>query len=41
MGVKFRLSLKEEHRLMVFENGMERRIFGPKGEEVTNMEKTA
>jgi hypothetical protein len=26
--------LKEEHRLRVFENGVLRRIFGPKGEDV-------
>jgi hypothetical protein len=29
------LSLKEEHRLKVFENRILRRIFGPKGDEVT------
>jgi hypothetical protein len=29
------LTLKEEHRLMLFENRMQRRIFGPKREEVT------
>jgi hypothetical protein len=34
--------LREEHRLMVFENRVLRRIFGPKGDEVTLMlEKTA
>jgi hypothetical protein len=27
--------LKEERRLRVFENMMSRRIFGPKGDEVT------
>jgi hypothetical protein len=27
--------LREEHRLRVFENGMLRRIFGPKKNEVT------
>jgi hypothetical protein len=30
MGVK-----REEHRLRVFENGVLRRIFGPKRDEVT------
>jgi hypothetical protein len=29
------LTLREEHRLRVFENRMLRRIFGPKREEVT------
>jgi hypothetical protein len=29
------LTLREEHRLKVFENRVLRRIFGPKGEEVT------
>ena len=29
------LTLREERRLRVFENGMLRRIFGPKREEVT------
>jgi hypothetical protein len=29
------LTLREEHRLRVFENRMLRRIFGPKGDEVT------
>jgi hypothetical protein len=29
------LTLKEEHRLRVFENRMLRRIFGPKRDEVT------
>jgi hypothetical protein len=29
------LSLREEHRLRVFENRVLRRIFGPKREEVT------
>jgi hypothetical protein len=32
MGVK--LTLREEQRLRVFENGVLRRIFGLKGEEV-------
>jgi hypothetical protein len=36
------LTLREEHRLMVFENGVLRRIFGPKRDEVTKtLEKTA
>jgi hypothetical protein len=29
------LTLREEHRLRVFENRMLRRIFGPKRDEVT------
>jgi hypothetical protein len=29
------LTLKEEHRLRVFENRVLRRIFGPKRDEVT------
>jgi hypothetical protein len=29
------LTLREQHRLRVFENRMLRRIFGPKGNEVT------
>jgi hypothetical protein len=29
------LTLREERRLRVFENGLLRRIFGPKGDEVT------
>jgi hypothetical protein len=29
------LTLREEHRLWVFENGVLRRIFGPKRDEVT------
>jgi hypothetical protein len=29
MGVKLGLSLREEHRLRVFENRVLRRIFGP------------
>jgi hypothetical protein len=29
------LTLREEHRLRVFENGVLRGIFGPKGDEVT------
>jgi hypothetical protein len=34
MGEKPSLSLREEHRLTVFENRMRRTIFGPKREEV-------
>jgi hypothetical protein len=35
MGVKFKsLSQREEHRLMMFENKVLRRIFGPEEEEV-------
>jgi hypothetical protein len=34
MGVKISLTLREEHRLRVFEKGM-LRIFGPKRDEVT------
>jgi hypothetical protein len=33
--VKVALTLREEHGLRVFENGVLRRIFGPKREEVT------
>jgi hypothetical protein len=29
------LTLREEHRLRVFENRVQRRIFGPKGDELT------
>jgi hypothetical protein len=29
------LTLREEHKLRVFENRVLRRIFGPKGDEVT------
>jgi len=32
--------LREEHRLRVFENGVLRRIFGPRRDEVTEGEKT-
>jgi hypothetical protein len=32
------LTLREEHRLGVFENRVLRRIFGPKRDEVTNGE---
>jgi hypothetical protein len=35
------LTLKEEHRLRVFENRVLRRIFGPKRGEVTGMEEVA
>ena len=34
------LTLREEHRLRVFENRMSRRIFGPKRYEVMGVEKT-
>jgi hypothetical protein len=34
------LILREECRLRVFENRVLRRIFGPKRDEVTGMEKT-
>jgi len=34
------LTLREERRLRVFENRMLRRIFGPKRDEVTGLEKT-
>jgi hypothetical protein len=35
------LTLREECRLRVFENKVLRRIFGPKRDEVTGVEKTA
>jgi hypothetical protein len=35
VGVKLCLTLREEHRLRVFENRLLRRIFGPKRDEVT------
>jgi hypothetical protein len=35
MGVKLSLTLREEHRLRVFENRVLRRIFRPKRDEVT------
>jgi hypothetical protein len=35
MGVKPSLTIREEHRLKVFENRVLRRIFGPKTDEVT------
>ena len=34
------LTLREEHRLRVFENRVLRRIFGPRKDEVTGVEKT-
>jgi hypothetical protein len=33
--------LREERRLRVFENRVMRRVFGPKRDEVTGMEKAA
>jgi hypothetical protein len=40
IGVKLKsLTLREEHRLRVFENRVLRRIFGPKKDEVTNRRK--
>jgi hypothetical protein len=35
------LTLREEHRLRVFENRVLRRVFGPKRDEVTGLEKAA
>jgi hypothetical protein len=36
MGVRLGLlTLREKHKLRVFENGVLRRIFGPKRDEVT------
>jgi hypothetical protein len=35
MGVKLGLTLREEHRLRVFQNRVLRRIFGPKRDDVT------
>jgi hypothetical protein len=35
MGVKLGLTLREEHRLRVFDSRVLRRIFGPKRDEVT------
>ena len=35
MGVKQSLTLREERRLRVFENGVLRRIFGPKRDKIT------
>jgi hypothetical protein len=35
MGVEFGLTLREEHRLMAFENRVLRRIFGSKRDGVT------
>jgi hypothetical protein len=34
MGVKLDMTLREEHRLRVFENRVLRRIFGPKRDEM-------
>jgi hypothetical protein len=34
-GLNPSLSLREEHRLRVFESRVLRRIFGPKGQEIT------
>jgi hypothetical protein len=34
MGMKLGLSLREEHKLRVFENRILRRIFAPKGDDV-------
>jgi hypothetical protein len=33
--LRFRIPLRDEHRLKVFENRVLRRIFGPKRDEVT------
>jgi hypothetical protein len=35
LGVKLGLTLREDHRLRVFENRVLRRIFGPKRDEMT------
>jgi hypothetical protein len=35
MGVKLGLTLREEHRLRVFENRVLRKVLGPKRDEVT------
>jgi phosphoribosylaminoimidazole carboxylase (NCAIR synthetase) len=35
MGVKLSLTLREEHRLRVFENRVLRKTFGPKRDEMT------
>jgi hypothetical protein len=40
-SVAWSLTLKEEHRLRVFENRVLRRIFGPKRDEVTGNGKIA
>jgi hypothetical protein len=34
MGVKLSLTLREEHRLKIFEKRVLRRIFGPKRDEI-------
>jgi hypothetical protein len=38
MGVKLVSYIKDEHRLMVFENKVLRRIFRPKREEICNQQ---
>jgi hypothetical protein len=35
MGVKRSVTLREEHRLRMFENRILRKVFGPKRDEVT------
>jgi hypothetical protein len=35
INIIWSLTLREEHRLRVFENRLLRRIFGPKGDEMT------
>jgi hypothetical protein len=37
MGVNFFLTLREEHRLRVFENGVLRAIFGPEREDFSQV----
>jgi hypothetical protein len=39
MDMEF-VTLREEHRLRVLENRVQRRIFGPKRDEVIGVEKT-
>jgi hypothetical protein len=34
------LTFREEHRLRVFENRVQRRIFGPKRDKIMGVEKT-
>jgi len=41
MGVKFGLTLKEEHRLRVFENGAEENIWTQGGGSGRKLERTA
>jgi hypothetical protein len=36
MGVKLGVTLREEHSLRVFKNRIQRKIFGPKRDEVTS-----